>query len=222
MEDCLMSDERSGLPSERHGTEIALDVASFISSAVPWIGGPVSNVLNGVSFGRKISRVREIIEGVAHDLSNFKSEVSEKYVKTEEFEELLEQALRKASEERNEEKRRIYKEFLVGAIKAPGEPYEEQILYLRKLEEIQPDHIKVLRALTQTPDLNSVMSGMFGSPIQTLSERLKDMDEKRIEDLVNQLNDMRITNLTSLKTMMTWSGSQRLEHSITPYGRRFL
>ena len=48
------------------------------------------------------------------------------------------------------------------------------------------------------------------------------MDENRIEDLINQLNDMRVTKLNSLKTMMTWSGAQRLEHSITPYGKRFL
>jgi len=102
------------------------------------------------------------------------------------------------------------------------EPYEDQIRFLRTLEEIQPDHIKLLRALGQSPNMNSSMSGMIGSPIQTLLERINDVDEKRIEDLINQLNDMRITNLTSLKTMMTWSGAQKLEGTITPYGRRFL
>jgi hypothetical protein len=210
------------LPAKGHGSEIALDIASFISSAVPWIGGPVSNVLSGVSFGRKMSRVQEILEGIAHDLGNFKSEVSERYVKTEEFEELLEKTLRKAAEERDEEKRRIYRSFIVGAVKSPGEPYEEQIRFLRTLEEIQADHIKVLRALDQKPESDPIMSMMGGSPIQTLSERLKDMNENRIEDLINQLNDMRVTNITSLKTMMTWSGAQRLQNSITPYGKRFI
>jgi len=69
------------MPDENNkttSTEIALDVASFISSAVPWIGGPVSNVLSGVSFGRKINRVSELLEGVARDLHGFKSEVSER------------------------------------------------------------------------------------------------------------------------------------------------
>lgn len=217
-----MSNVKKELPSKCHGSEIALDIASFISSAVPWIGGPVSNVLSGVSFGRKISRVQEILEGIAHDLGNFKSEVSERYVKTDEFEELLEKTLRKAAEERDEAKRRIYRSFIVEAVKSPGEPYGEQIRFLRTLEEIQPDHIKVLRALGQTPDSNPIMSMGAGSRIQTLSERLKDMDENRIEDLINQLNDMRVTKLNSLKMMVTWSGAQRLEHFITPYGKRFL
>lgn len=217
-----MSGERSGLPSKSSGTEIALDITSFISSAVPWIGGPVSNVLSGVSFGRKINRVKEILEGIANDLHNFKSEVSEQYVKTEEFEELLENALRNAAKERSEEKRRIYKAFIVGAIKSPGQPYDDQIRFLRILEEIHGDHIKVLQALNQSPDLTRVRHGLSGSPIQTLTERLRDMDRNIIEDTINQLNDLRLTDLTSLKTMMTASGAQQLEHSITPLGKRFL
>lgn len=48
------------------------------------------------------------------------------------------------------------------------------------------------------------------------------MDRDRIEGLVNQLNDMRLTDLTSLKTMMTAGGAQQLEHAITPLGKRFL
>ena len=100
-------------------TEIAIDLASFVSSAVPSIGGPISNVLSGVSFGRKISRVREVLEGVAGELNNFKSEVSEKYVKTDEFEELLEKTLRKVAEERNEQKRVILRKFIIEAIKTP-------------------------------------------------------------------------------------------------------
>jgi hypothetical protein len=41
-------------------------------------------------------------------------------------------------------------------------------------------------------------------------------------ELINQLNDMSLTNLTSLKTMMTADGAQQLEHAITPMGKRFL
>lgn len=67
-----MTDENNGVTTVRSGTEVVLDISSFISSAVPWIGGPVSNVLSGISFGRKISRVKEVLEGIANDLRNFK------------------------------------------------------------------------------------------------------------------------------------------------------
>ena len=49
-----------------------------------------------------------------------------------------------------------------------------------------------------------------------------EMNQGRIDEIVSQLNDLRITNLMSLKTMMTGHGAADLRHSITPYGQRFL
>lgn len=213
-----MSDEDELIPASTRG-ETALEVASFVASAVPWIGGPVSNVLGGASMGRKLGRVRAVLEGLVEDLAEFKSEASVAYVATEDFEELLEQALRRAADERNEEVRNVYRAFLTDAIESPGEPYDEQIRFLRTLEAIQPDHLRLLKALSQPPDPDP---GMMGSPSQTLVRRLPDFGEERIADLVSQLNDLRITNLTSLKVMMTGRGAQELNHSITPYGNRLL
>ncbi|MBN1931643.1 MAG: hypothetical protein JW786_08565 [Desulfobacterales bacterium] len=213
-----MKDENTDLvPSTK--TETALDIAAAVGSAIPWIGGPVGSVLNGMSLGRKMSRVREILLGLASELSDFKSTVSEEYVKTEDFEELLEQTLKRTAEERSELKRHIYRDFLIDAISSPGETYDEQIRFLRTLEELQPDHLRVIRALSQAPDQNP---GMMGSPNQTLRRRLPEFDEARIVGLLSQLNDLRVTNLTSLKTMMNGQGAEDLRHSITSYGQRFL
>lgn len=200
-------------------TETVLDVASFVSSTVPWIGSPVSNVLSGISFGRKLNRVREVLEGLTVDLQNFKSEVSEEYVKTEEFEELLEKTLRMAAEEHNEEKRRIYREFLTDAVKSPIESYDEQLRFLRSLEELQSEHIFVIRALMEEPQATNAI---MGSPGQTMARRLPEIPRDRIEELVNQLNDLRITNLTSMRVTMTGRGAEDLRHSITEYGKRFV
>lgn len=221
LEGKAVADETSDVVPASSGVETTLDVISFVSSAIPWVGGPISNVLSGVSFGRRLSRVREVLVGLIDDLQGFKSEVSETYVKTEEFEELLERTLRQAAEERNEEKRCIYRRFLVGAIKSPGEPYDELLRFLRVLEEIQPDHLRVLHALLQNPNVNLV-PGLPGSPSKTLSKRLPDILDARIEDLVGQLNDMRLTDLTRMRTTMTAHGSQNLHHTITPFGQRFL
>lgn len=214
-----MGDDKKDLIPIRRTTENVLDLLSLISSATPWLGGPISNFFGGVSTGRKFDRVREVLEGLADELRDFESEVSEEYVRTEDFEDLLEETLRRVAHERNEEKRRIYKGFLLGAIKSPGEPYVEQIRFLRTLEDLQPDHIRVMQALMQEPDPGP---GMMGSPSQTLSRRLPDIESEQIEDLVEQLNDKRVTKLTSLRTMMTGSGAEDLRHSITSFGERFV
>ncbi|MBA7522048.1 hypothetical protein ES705_14160 [subsurface metagenome] len=200
-------------------TETALDMAAFVGSVIPWIGGPVSNVLSGISAGRKFTRIREVLEGLVEDLKEFKSKVSEEYVKTEDFEDLLEQTLKRAAEERIDEKRRIYRKFLIDAIEFPGEQYDEQLRFLRSFEKLQLDHLKIIHALSKEPDPNP---NMTGSPKKTLRNRLPDMPENRIEELINQLNDMRLTNLTSLKVMMKGRGAENLRHFVTPYGQRFL
>ena len=58
--------------------------------------------------------------------------------------------------------------------------------------------------------------------IQALRERLPNMDDSRIEDLIQQLNDLHIIDSRNLKTMMTGSGAQDLRHILTPIGTRFV
>jgi len=84
---------------------------------------------------------------------------------------------------------------------------------------VSPDHIRVLKAFAQEPDPNP---GMTGSPIQTLRVRLPELDERRIEDIVAQLNDMRITNLGNLKTLMTGHGAADLRNVVTEFGSRIV
>jgi hypothetical protein len=129
-----------------------LDVAATVASLVPSIGGPVASILSGISGGRKEQRILEVIQGVSDDLRDFHSDVAEKYVKTEDFEELLENTLRRAAQERTEEKRRLYRNILTKAIKNPGGDCGEQLRFLKTLEEISPDHVLILRASKQLPE----------------------------------------------------------------------
>lgn len=213
-----MTDEKEFLPASTR-VESTLETVGLVSSIVPWIGGPVSSVLGGMSAGRKFSRVREVLIGLTKDLASLKSESSELYVRSEEFEELLENTLRRVADERSEEKRTIYRAFLANAIEFPGEGYDEQLRFLRTLEEMQPDHLRVIVALAQEPDSKH---GMMGSPIQTLSQRLANMEENDIEEYVTQLTSFGVVKLGGLHTMMTGSGAQELRGSITAYGTRFL
>lgn len=213
------NDESHGIVPASTPLETGFEVAAVVTSAVPWIGGPVSAVLSGVSFGRKMDRVREALTDLTAELEGFETQASTDYVRTEDFEDLLERTLRQVADERTREKRHIYALFLAGAIKTPGEAYDEQLRFLRTLEELQPDHLRVLHALSLPPEGGS---GWAGSQLQTLRNRLPEMEEGRIQDLVSQLNDMRVTNLTSLKTLMTFEGSQDMHHSVTPYGSRLL
>jgi hypothetical protein len=214
-----MAENKIELLKQDPNREKALNVLSIVASAAPYLGGPVSAVLSGYVTSRKFDRMAEVIQGLAVDLRDFKSKVAEEYVKGEDFEDLLEQTLRKAAYERNEQKRKMYKNLLKESVKTQEPSYDEQLRILRVIEQLQPDHIMLIKALNQQP---SKVSGFAGSPIQTLRERLPEFPEEHIVDLTTQLNDLRVTDLRSLKTMMTASGAQELRGVITDFGKRLL
>lgn len=214
-----MAKEKSKSMVKLDDREKILNVASVISSAVPWIGGPVSNVLGGISTSRKIARVEELLKGLAEELKDFKTETSEEYVKTEDFEDLLEQTLRRTSEERNEEKRKIFKSFLVQVVKNPGEQYYDQLRLLRLMDNIYGDHILVMKALMSEPNGSS---GVNMRQLDTLIERLPGMSKEKIKELVTQLNDLRVTDLQGITALGTPNGAHDLRNFVTPTGQRLI
>jgi hypothetical protein len=214
----MAEDER--LAPRRDAIREFRDLAAIFTSVSPVLEGAVSNVLGGVATQRKIQRMEEVLKGVADDLAGVKSKLSEEYVKTEDFEDLLEETLRRAARERSEEKRRIYRDFIVSAIRHPGETYDAQLELLQIVGQLSSDHIRVLRALLQQPSPEP--QGLAGSPLQTLSDRLPDLDRDRIAHFVQRLNDLRLTNLQNLNTMMTARGAADLRQTVTALGQRVL
>lgn len=204
----------TGLPAER-----VLDLASAIANLVPLIGGPAANILDGIAGARKEARILEVLQGVSDDLRDFQSHAAEAYVKTEDFADLLEHTLRQAAQERSAEKRVLYRNILTMAITHPGGNYDEQRRFLKTLEDLASDHLVLLRALGREPE---PVFGNIGSPMQTLRTRLPEFSEGQIDQLVGELNALRITAMGSLRVMMTSQGAADLRHSITAYGRQFL
>lgn len=213
--------ERKELIPQDTTTDKALDVGAFVSAVlpIPWLAPAVSFVLGGISNQRKIKRIHEALQQLNEEMGDFRSEASEKYVNSEEFDELLERTLQQIANERYEEKRNMYGRFLAGAIKSPGEPYDEQIRFLRDLEVLQADHIRIFNAMLQEPDPNSNV--YIGSTMTTLTERLSDTPEARLRELVAQLNDMRLISGIG-NTMVTAKTAVDLRNNFTPYGRRFV
>lgn len=202
--------------------DLALDAAAIFASLLPGLGGAISNVISGWSAERKRERVREVIDGLALRLANLHSKVAEEYVRSDELEDLLDQTLRRVANERHESKRRLYREFLVGAVTTPA-PYDEQLRVLRALDELQAAHLGLLRALMQEPDAKHA-DAMMSSPAATLTRRVPGLSREQLGDLVAQLETLRIVTslVTRLHTGMTGGGAEDLRNSITPFGNRFV
>jgi len=200
----------------------ALELAARVASMVPWLGGPVSTILSGQAFGRRMERVEDVLKGVAADLHEFRSDAGEQYVRTDEFQELFEAALRKAADERNADRRQVYRSFIVNAIRTPGS-YDERLRALRLLDELEPDHLAVLAALARDPGL--IDSHGVGSIGQTLGERLgQPLTRERLTAVVGDLTARHLISTIQerLHTTMTARGAQDLRNAVTPLGYELL
>ena len=213
-----MAENDLNLPADR--TDVSIAVGSALISAVPWLGGPVSNVLTGYGQRRKFDRVKDVLDGLADELRNFESDVAKDYVRTEDFEDLLEQTLRRAADDRHAEVRELYRRFLRQAIVQPGDEYDEQLNVLRVLERLRSQHIAIMKALRQEPSPDAHKK-FGGSPIQTLHQRTG-LERAAIKTAVREMNDLRVTNLEGLNVMMTGRGSETLQHGLTDLGKKVL
>lgn len=70
-----------------------LDFAGYLANLVPGLGGAVGPFPGGLARHRKIGRLRELIGGMDEDLRGFQSKVSQEYVRSEDFEDLFEEAI---------------------------------------------------------------------------------------------------------------------------------
>ena len=150
----------------------------------------------------------------------FESDVAKEYVRTEDFEELLEQTSRRAADEHNAEVRDLYLRFIHRAITEPDDEYDDQVEVLRTIERLRDIHVVVLGALREEPSPDAD-SKIAGSPSQTLQERTG-LSSDQIRDVVQTLNDLRLANLDGLHVMMTGCGSESLQHAVTALGIRVL
>lgn len=200
--------------------ETALSVVAVVTSAIPYLGGPISSFVSGTLVKRKLERFVELLKGLEEDLRGFKDEAAEQYCTTAEFEELFEKTAQKVVDERNGEKRNLLRSFLKEAISTPTEPYDDKVRILNLIGELQAGHVRILQALDMEPDPNP--QGWSGSPGETLRRRLPVEHHPRMEELLADLKGWRVTGLSELNAMMTALGAENLRVTITPFGRRLL
>jgi len=212
-------DPESLLPRTTY-TEAVHETLQNIASLVPTLGGPIANFFGGMAAGRKFERIREVLVDLAQDLADFKDQLSEEYVKSEDFEDFLEETLRRVARERHAEKRQIYRHFLSEEVKAPLD-YDSQLQILRALDELQLPDLAVLWAILKEPQKEESNGLVAGSIIGTFRRRLPGTDDRVIEAAVDHLDLLRITdNLArTLKVMMSPHGARDLRVRLTDFGR---
>lgn len=198
------------------------ELAALVTSAAPWIGGPVAEIIGGVATNLKIKRVTQFIKEVLARAEALHTQAAEEFVRSEDFVDILDKTSAAVADERNEEKRTLFSNYILNNMARPEISYDFRLKCLRLLSELDTRHLDLLRALLQPPT-NQELSKSISAPITTIQSRAP-----RIRDalaaIIHETNTLGLTSIKDqyLNTNMTGDGAAKLHHAVTQLGNDFL
>lgn len=198
------------------------ELTAVITSAAPWIGGPVAEIIGGVATELKIQRVTSFVKDVLAHVEKVRSAQSEAFLRTEDFVDIFEKTAEAVASERDEEKRKLFSRYVLNNIAAPAIAYNHRLKCLRVLEQVDTRHVDLLRALLLTPTPIEALVGM-STPGYTLQKRIPYL-QNDITTLVYETNTLGLTNIKIeyLSLNMTGNGASDLRSRVTPFGNEFI
>lgn len=198
------------------------ELVAVVTSAAPWIGGPVAEIIGGAATNLKINRVTEFVEGVLEYVEALHTSAAEKFVKSEDFADILEKTAQAAADERHETKRRLFSSYILNNIAHPEISYDRRLKCLRVLTQVDTRHIDFLLALIQPPSTQEINLSM-SAPSTTLERRAPHLRDE-LSVIIHETDMLGLTTIRDnyLNTMMTGSGAADLGHAVTGFGRELL
>ena len=177
-------------------SDLDTQVLAITTSFLPYVGGPISNVLNGIGSQRKFKRVEECLSELAEQIRGFESDLSKKYVKTEDFEEILEKTLRKVLDEHDPSRRLFYANFLATVITCPDGGYDEQEQVMSVAGELNKRDLTLLQVYsTQPPSVEESAIWAVNTAIHLNKRSLTEREfEAHLRDSVDRLAGLRLLN----------------------------
>jgi len=193
-------------------------IEAGVRESLPWLGDRVAAVFQRQFDDTALSRIGEALMVLTGDLSGFSSELSELYVKTEDFGRLLEQTLIRIGNERIDEKRNLYRLFLADAIASPCDPFDQQIRFLQTVQELRRDQLRILRTLgsPSAPGSSGAKTAM-----QIIQAKIPDIQYDRLEGLLSQMNDIGLIRMEDFRVARV-GGGNRIADCLTPAGKHIL
>jgi hypothetical protein len=134
-------------------------------SAIPYIGGPLSILIDKYIPDKKRERLLNFIQDLELLITKIQEKLDYDYIQTEEFAFIFEQTFKSVADNHQKEKLECYKAILLNTLKDPNAiAFEEKELYLKFLNDTTVLHIKVLGMLEQiiNREIENPLTGFDG------------------------------------------------------------
>lgn len=198
------------------------ELLAIVSSAAPWIGGPVAEIIGGAATNLKINRVTQFVRDVLEHVEALHTNASEEFVKSEDFIDILEKTTQAVADERQEAKRAFFATFVLNNISHPEITYDRRLKCLGVLKQVDTRHIDLLTALLKQPTPQE-RNMSIGAPSTTIERRAPHLRDD-LRAIIHETNTLGLTAMRDdyLNMNMTGDGAANLQHGVTSLGKEFL
>jgi hypothetical protein len=195
------------------------ELVAIVSSAAPWIGGPVAEIIGGAATNLKIQRVTQFVKDVLDHVEALHTKATEEFVRSEDFVDILEKTAQTVADERQEKKRELFASYIISH---PEISYDRRLKCLHLLKQVDTRHIDLLIVLLRlpTPQESSMSMSAPSTTIERRAPHLRD----NLTAIIHETNTLGLTSIRDnyLNTNMTGGGAANLGHAVTPLGNELL
>lgn len=186
---------------------------------VPVVGGVVATFISEYVPRKKQERLVEFVQDLSRELAAEQERIDREYVKTKDFDRMVEDVLDRVQTVRNEEKLGYWAALLAGVATTDRPATSDRDRMIQTLDDLRPDHLRLLHVIATTteppPDL------YMGGVNATLSWKMPDLPE---DEARRQWGELARTGVVAdyPSGLMTAQGAGNLTVRLTAYGRAFV
>jgi len=217
-----MTDEfehRASELNETPGRDHALVVGMAALQAVPVIGGVVATFISEYVPRKKQERLVGFVQDLSREFVAEQERIDTDFVKTRDFDRMVEDVLDRVQTVRNEDKLRYWAALLAGVARLDRPSTIDRDRIIATLDGLRPEHLRLLHVIATTteppPDL---WAGGIGA---TLDWKMPDVPNDEARQLWAELERFGVVPAYP-SGVMTKEGAGNLAGRMTPYGREFV
>ena len=197
----------------------ALAIGLAALSAVPIAGGTLATLISEYVPRQKQVRLVRFVEELGERMRAEQDRVDQEFVRTEEFQTMVEDVLDRVQQRRNEDKFQYWADLIAGVARADRPPRADRDRLVETLDRLRLSHLRLLHIVATTtkgrPDLYA------GGISDTLTWKMPDTP---IGEIRRDWDDLARESVLGgyPSGVMTASGAGNLAAHVTPYGQQFI
>lgn len=187
--------------------------AKGIAAIIPVLGGTITSIwsdIEALQAKRKHERLEEFYVTLREDVEKIKERINVSFIKQPDFLDIFELTAKYIVNERNEEKRTLFKNILLSSIINQDCTYDKAERYLRILEQMSNLEILLLRVLQNPTRYNHDQRDIIKNPNDGQSDNVYKVQYTLVAEFKQVLHELIKTPLDDIAEAMYFLESNRL------------